>query len=308
MTTKTAMAAVAMTAAMAIATAHGQEAFPSPTAAMNEFGTAIAKRDESALRRIFGNDFRALIPVTDTRDREAFIMEWGRSHTIEMTDADHALIAVGKGGWTFPIPLVRHDGGWRFDTRAGTEEMRLRRVGRNELAVIQAMLAVYDAQREYAQTTHDGGSLLVYASKLVSSPGKHDGLYWPTLPGEPESPLGPAFAAAASSNAAEGGFHGYHFKLLKSQSAHAPGGAYDYVVRGKLFGGFAVIAWPVRYGDTGIETFIVSHAGQLYQRDLGADSASLANAIRQFDPGPGWSKVPEQDSRPWAAGSLDRSP
>jgi hypothetical protein len=175
--------------------------------------------------------------------------------------------------------------------------MRLRRIGRNELAVIQTMLAIYDAQREYAQTNHDGEDVLAYASKMVSSPGKHDGLYWPSGPDDTPSPLGEAFVDASSRNAKNAGYYGYHFKLLEKQGPHAPGGAYDYVVRGKLFGGFAVIAWPVKYGDTGIKSFMVSHAGQVYQRDLGPESATKAEATKSFDPGAGWSKVPEADSQ-----------
>jgi hypothetical protein len=177
---------------------------------------------------------------------------------------------------------------------AGAEEMRLRRIGRNELAVIQTMLAIYDAQHEYALTVHDGNSLLSYAAKLVSSPGKQDGLYWPTEGDAPPSPLGAAFVQARAGMAKEVGYHGYRYKLLTSQGPHAPGGAYDYLVHGKLFGGFAVVAWPVRYGDTGIKSFIVSHAGQVYERDLGPDSAAKANAMTSFDPGPGWAKVQPQ--------------
>lgn len=275
---------------------HAQEAFDSPTAAMTAFGDAIGSGGENALKKIFGNDFRTLIPALDTKDHETFTEEWARSHSVESTGAGHAQITVGNAGWRFPVPLVEHDGKWRFDTRAGAEEIRVRRIGRNELAVIQAMLAVYDAQREYAQTHHDGQRLLVYASRLVSSPGKHDGLYWPDAPGARPSPLGQEFVDAVSKSPRDSGFHGYRFKLLRSQGAQAPGGAYSYVVHGKLFGGFAVLAWPAKYGDTGIESFMVSHAGQLYQRDLGPDGAAKADAMTQFDPGPGWTRVPPQDS------------
>jgi hypothetical protein len=248
------------------------------------------------LRAIFGNDFRELIPPIGAQVRDTFVAEWARSHTIEPTDGRHAHIAVGDNGWTFPIPLVKIDQGWHFDTRAGSEVMRARRIDRNELAVIQTMLVIYDAQREYAQTNHDGEGVLAYAARMVSSPGKHDGLYWPTGPDDNPSPLGEAFVDATS-RAQSAGYYGYHFKLLESQGPHAPGGAYDYVVRGKLFGGFAVIAWPVKYGDTGIKTFMVSHAGQIFERDLGPGSAAKAEATKSFDPGPGWSKVPDTDSQ-----------
>ena len=285
-----AVLAVTMTAAV-----HAQKSFDSPQAAMNAFGDAVVKDREDVLRTIFGKDFRELIPPVGAHVRDTFVAEWAKSHTLEAADTGRAHIVVGDDGWTFPIPLVKNDKGWHFDTRAGADEITLRRIGGNELAVIQTMLAIYDAQREYAQTNHDGEGVLAYASRMVSSPGKQDGLYWPTGQDDTASPLGDAFVDASSRNAKNAGYYGYHFKLLEKQGPHAPGGAYDYVVRGKLFGGFAVIAWPVKYGDTGIKSFMVSHAGQVYERDLGADSAAKAEATKSFDPGPGWHKVPDPD-------------
>jgi hypothetical protein len=158
-------------------------------------------------------------------------------------------------------------------------------------------IVIYDAQREYAQTNHDGEGVLAYASRMVSSLGKHDGLYWPTGPDDNPSPLREAFVMRARAMRRMPAMTVNHFKLPKSQGPHAPGGAYDYVVRGKLFGGFAVIALPVKYGDTGIKSFMVSHAGQVYERDLGPESATKAEATKSFDPGPGWSKVPDRDSQ-----------
>jgi len=288
-------AAAAMLAMSMAMTAHAQQNFSSPEAAMNAFGDAVVKDREDALRTIFGKDFRELIPPVGARVRETFIAEWARSHAIESTDATHAQISVGDDGWTFPIPLVKTNQGWRFDVHAGAEVMRMRRIGRNELAVIQTMLAIYDAQREYAETNHDGEGVLAYASKMVSSPSRHDGLYWPTGPDENPSPLGEAFVDASARNAQNKGYYGYHYRLLESQGPHAPGGAYDYVVRGKLFGGFAVVAWPVKYGETGVKSFMVSHAGQVYERDLGPQGAAKAEAMKSFDPGPGWNKVDTDD-------------
>ncbi|CAB3777322.1 hypothetical protein LMG28688_00331 [Paraburkholderia caffeinitolerans] len=276
--------------------AHAQQNFSEPEAAMDAFGDAVIKDREDRLRTLFGADFRTLIPPFGAPVRDTFVTQWAKSHKIEPKDSTHAHIVVGDEGWTFPVPLVKTDKGWHFDTRAGAEEIRLRRIGRDELAVIQTMLAIYDAQREYAQTNHDDVGVLAYAAKMVSSPGKHDGLYWPTGPDDQPSPLGEAFVDASSRNAQNAGYYGYHFKLLESQGPHAPGGAYDYVVKGKLFGGFAVIAWPVKYGDTGIKTFMVSHAGQVYERDLGMESAMKAQATKSFDPGPGWNKVSDSDS------------
>jgi len=289
--------ATAAVLSVAMTTAHAQKNFSSPEAAMNAFGDAVVKDREDTLRTIFGKDFRELIPPVGAEVRDKFVAEWARSHTIEPTDTRHANIVVGDNGWTFPVPLVKTEQGWHFDTRAGAEDMRLRRIGGNELAVIQTMLVIYDAQREYAQTNHDGAGVLAYASRMVSSPGRHDGLYWPTGPDDTPSPLGDAFVDASSRNTQNAGYYGYHFKLLEQQGPHAPGGAYDYVVRGKLFGGFAVIAWPVKYGDTGIKSFMVSHAGQVYERDLGPESAAKAEAMKSFDPGPGWNKVSAADSQ-----------
>jgi hypothetical protein len=290
------LAAIAFLSVVTTTAVYAQKNFSSPEAAMNALGNAVVKDREDTLRTLFGNDFRELIPPAGAQVRDMFIAEWAKSHTIGPVEKGRTHIVVGDNGWTFPVPLVKTGQGWHFDTRAGAQEIRLRRIGRNELAVIQTMLAIYDAQREYAQISHDGDEgVLAYASRMVSSPGKRDGLYWPAAPGETQSPLGEAFVDASSSNAKNAGYYGYHYKLLESQGPHAKGGAYNYVVRGKLFGGFAVIAWPVKYGDTGIKSFMVSHDGQIYQRDLGPDSAAKAQGTRSFDPGPGWSKVPDAD-------------
>ncbi|PTR01769.1 Protein of unknown function (DUF2950) [Paraburkholderia sp. GV068] len=274
--------------------AHAEQDFRSPDAAMNALGEAVSRNEETALQSILGQNFRTLIPPVGAEIRSRFLDEWAQSHTVQQIDDRHARIAVGTDNWTFPIPLVKRTTGWQFDMKAGAEEMRERRIGRNELAVIQTMLAIYDAQHDYALTDHDGDGLLSYASKLASSPGKQDGLYWPTQANTPASPLGPAFIQARARQSADAGYHGYQYRLLTSQGPHAPGGAYDYLAHGKLYGGFAVIAWPVRYGDTGIKSFMVSHAGQVYERDLGPDSAAKAKAMTSFDPGPGWAEVQPQ--------------
>jgi Protein of unknown function (DUF2950) len=274
-----------------LSAAHAEKDFSTPEAAMNAFGEAVTDNQEATLQTIFGHDFRDLIPPVGAEIRSRFLDEWSKSHRIEQINDYHARIAVGDDNWTFPIPLVKSPQGWHFDMQAGAEEMRLRRIGRNELAVIQTMLAIYDAQREYAFADHDGDGLFSYASKLSSSPGKEDGLYWPTPPDAPPSPLGAAFVRASSRHTEGAGYHGYHYKLLTSQGPHAPGGAYDYLAHGKLFGGFAVVAWPVKYGDSGLKSFMVSHAGKVYERDLGPESAAKAQAMSSFDPGPGWAEV-----------------
>jgi hypothetical protein len=284
------MAVALVLALVATPSAFAQKTFASPEAAMNAFGDAIATNNDAALQSILGEQ-RKLIPPVETDIRLRFLSAWAKSHKVKPIDDTHAEIEVGDDGWTLPIPLAKSGKGWHFDTGAGFDEIRARRVGRNELAVMQTMLAIYDAQHEYAQKVHDGSGVLAYASKLSSSPGKQDGLYWPTKAGEEPSPLGPAFMTAGKREASSEGYFGYHYKLLTSQGSHAPGGAYNYVVRGKLFGGFAVIAWPVRYQDTGVKSFMVSHDGQVYENDLGPNSAAKAAAIKSFDPGPGWTKV-----------------
>jgi hypothetical protein len=255
---------------------------------MNAFGEAVRSSDEAALKAMLGAEFRTLIPPVGADARERFLRAWEEKHAIQDADDKSAQVAVGSDGWTLPIPLVKAGKGWQFDTRAGVEEMRVRRIGRNELAVMQTLLAICDAQREYA-ADHHGGGVLRYATRLKSSPGKQDGLYWPTGPGEKPSPLGPVVAGAGSRGPE--GYHGYHFKLLTRQGSHASGGALDYMVRGNLFGGFAILAWPARYWDTGVMTFMVNHEGQIYERDLGPDSAAKAAAVASFDPGPDWRKV-----------------
>lgn len=259
---------------------------------MNAFGEAVATSDEDALKTLLGADFRTFIPPAGAEIRYRFLAAWAKAHAIKPEGDAKAFVAVGDDGWTLPIPIVKTAQGWRFDTRGGAEEMRLRRIGRNELAVMQVMLAVYDAQKEYARRDRNGDGVLQYASKLVSSPGKQDGLYWPTKAGEALSPLGPAVAAARAAGGGEdAGYYGYRYKLLSSQGKNAPGGAFDYVANGRMIGGFAAVAWPVKYGDTGVMTFIVSHDGVLYQKDLGPDTAARAAAMTRFDPDSSWTKV-----------------
>jgi len=289
------LAAIAAALALLLASVPAlaqQKSFPSPEAAMNAFGDALATNDEDALNAIFGADFRDVIPRGSDEIRIKFLAAWAKSHEIKPEGDAKALIAVGDDGWTLPIPLVKTAQGWRFDMRAGAEEMRVRRIGRNERAVMKVMLAIYDAQREYAEKDRNADGLLEYASKFDSSPGKHDGLYWPTTGSEPESPLGPAVAAArAAGGGREAGYYGYRYKILTAQGKNAPGGAIDYVVRGHMIGGFAVVAWPVKYGDTGVMTFMVSYEGVVYEKDLGPNTATHARAITRFDPDSTWQKV-----------------
>jgi hypothetical protein len=284
--------ALALLVALAPAAFAQQKAFASPEEAMNAFGDALATNDEDALKVIFGADFRDVIPRASDEIRIRFLAAWGKSHEIKPEGDAKAVIAVGDDGWTLPIPLVKTAQGWRFDMRAGAEEMRVRRIGRNERAVMKVMLAIYDAEREYAEKDRNGDGVLEYAQKFDSSPGKHDGLYWPSTGNSPESPLGPDVAAARAAGAlGENGYYGYRYKILTAQGKNAPGGAFDYLVRGRMIGGFAVVAWPAKYGETGVMSFMVNFQGTLYEKNLGPDTAALARTMKLFDPDSTWQKV-----------------
>jgi hypothetical protein len=198
---------------------------------------------------------------------------------------------VGKTGFTMPIPIVKEAGGWRFDVEAGAAEMTARQIGRNELTVVQSLLAIVDAQREYSALDPMKTGLTVYARRLLSSPGKKDGLYWEAKPGEAVSPLGPAVAKAQPDDREGQGYHGYRYRLLYGQGPNAPGGAYSYLVNGRMIGGFGVIAWPVDYGGTGVMTFIVNQDGEVYERDLGPETPQSAASITLFDPDKEWQKA-----------------
>ncbi len=225
--------------------------------------------------------------------REKYLAAWQARHQVVVSDNARATVEVGTTGWTLPIPIVRDGSEWRFDIVAGRKEMQAREIGRNELSVIQSLLAIVDAQRDYAALDPMKTGSPVYARRLLSSPGRKDGLYWETSPGQPESPLGPAVATAQMHRqGGQGeGYYGYRFRLLYAQGPSAPGGAYDYLVNGRMIGGFGVIAWPVRYDVTGVMTFIVSQNGDVYERDLGPDTAERAGAINTFDPDKYWDKA-----------------
>jgi len=282
--------ALMLLAAMPAALAQ-QKVFASPEAAMNAFGDAVATNDEDAMKALLGADFRALIPPVGAEARLRFLAAWAKSHALRPEGDAKALLAVGDDGWTLPVPIVKAAQGWRFDTRAGADEMRVRGIGRNERAAMKVVLAIYDAQKEYAAKDRNGDGVLEYASRLESSPGKRDGLYWPTREGEEPSPLGPAVAARRAAGGAEAGYHGYRYGLLRSQGKSAPGGAFDYLVRGRMIGGFAVVAWPAQYGVTGVMTFLVSHDGAVYEKNLGPGTAAAAGGMKRFDPDSTWRRV-----------------
>jgi Protein of unknown function (DUF2950) len=268
--------------------ATAQKVFASPEAAADAFTDALRKFDVKALGVVLGANYRQFVPAQDRVDIEAYLAAWDKQHKVNV-EGDKAALAVGEQGWTLPVPIVKRKAGWQFDVVAGADEMRTRRIGRNELATIQSILAYYDAQREYATVDHNGDGIREYARKFVSTKGKKDGLYWESSLGLDESPLGPLLAQQKPKGP---GYYGYHYKILTKQGKDAPGGAYDYIIGKRMRSGFAAVAWPVRYGDTGVMTFMVSHAGIVVEKDLGTSTDAIARAMTTFNPDSSWRKTP----------------
>jgi hypothetical protein len=269
--------------------AFAQNAFPTPEAAADALVDGIARHDGSAIQAVVGADYRKYIPVASISEEDitGFLEAWAQAHKIVPAGADKAYLAAGKYGWTLPIPIVKTAAGWRFDTRSAPAEMRIRRIGRNEFGAILVSLAYSDAQDEYKQRDWNNDGVREYAMRALSSPGKRDGLYFASLPGEPESPIGPEFADAKPGQP----FYGYQYRILTAQGKDAPGGAKSYVKNGRMTEGHALIAWPAKYGDTGVMTFIVNQDGIVYEKDLGASTDAKARAIAAYNPDAGWNKV-----------------
>jgi len=277
-----------LAALLAAAPANAQQVFPAPEAAVDALVDGLSRRDAEKIRVVLGPEYRRLVPLdpVSEEDRAGFLAAWSQGHRVE-SDGPSARLVLSDG-WTLPIPIVRGGEGWAFDTRAGVEELRVRRVGRNEVAVIEALQGYCDAQREYAEEDRDGDGVLEYARRFSSSPGKHDGLYWPTPDGTPMSPAGPLFDTADLTD----GYHGYRFRILEAQGPAASGGARPYLSGGHLANGFAIVAWPARFGETGVMTFVANHDGVVYQKNLGASSAAIASAMKRFDPDATWVALP----------------
>jgi hypothetical protein len=275
-----------------------QQTFATPDAAVEALVAANRADAPKEIVKILGPEGRKLVysgdRIADRAGRARFLANYDAAHKI-VTEGDKATLVVGTDEWPMPIPLVKEGAAWRFDPKAGEEEILNRRIGRNELNTIQVCRAIVDAQREYASKDRRGDGLLEYAAKFGSSPGQHDGLYWKVEPGEEESPLGALVASAhaegyggKSRTGKQRPYHGYFYRILTRQGKDARGGAYDYMVNGHLFGGFALVAFPARYGDSGVMTFIVNQDGIVYQKDLGFDTDALARRMNEFDPGLGW--------------------
>jgi hypothetical protein len=281
------------------APALAQEQFASAEDAVAALVDAAKTGDTKAILAVLGPDGQAIVisgdPVADGNTREKFIVAYDAKHSIELEGNGTQTLILGGDNWPFPIPLVNNAGKWQFDAKQGLDEILSRRIGRNELATIQVARAYVHAQNEYAELDPAGLGRGVYAQRIVSRPGKKDGLYWPTAEGEPQSPLGD-LAAQASAEGYKAGekpipFHGYYYRILTRQGADAPGGAYDYLVKGKLKGGFALIAVPAEYGNSGIMTFMVNQDGTVLQKDLGPNTTKLAAKIEAFVPDQGWTHV-----------------
>ena len=235
-------------------------------------------------------------PVQDKNARERFLQSYATAHAFDNSVEGLTTLNVGTDAWPFPFPLVQHNGRWQFDSSAGAEEIINRRVGANELATIQSCLAFVDAEREYYSRNAEQDSLLHFAEKIVSTEGRKDGLYWPTTGNEDPSPLGESFAQARSEGyfqdrvSRSTPYHGYIYRLLTAQGPNARGGAYDYMVGDKMLGGFALIAFPADYGNSGVMTFIVNHDGAVFSKDLGPETPKAALAIQTFDPDQSWKR------------------
>jgi hypothetical protein len=282
---------VALFVAAAPAAAQSKQTkFPSADAAAAAFVDALARSDGDAVRAMLGADYRKVMPLDEMTpdDKLDFLSAWAQGHRVVPQGDRKAVLEVGKTNWALPIPMVKHADGWVFDTRAGADEMITRRIGRNELAAMEAVLAYFDAQKEYARKERQPGMGLVYAQKFLSTPGKKDGLYWESAAGEEPSPLGPAYIAATTR---DGAYHGYYFRILTAQGKNANGGAYDYRIKGRMSGGFALIAWPAQFGKTGIMSFMVSHEGVVFQKNLGPNGDAVARGMQRFDHDASWQAV-----------------
>lgn len=276
---------------------HAQQSFPSPEQAAGTLAAAVKSGATKDMLGVLGPDGAQIVnsgdSVADADARQRFLAAFDAKHAISLEGDNKAVLIVGPDDYPFPIPLARKKAGWEFDTAAGRREILYRRIGRNELDAIQTCLAYVDAQNEYADKDRTGAGRGVYAQRIVSSPGKKDGLYWP-VDGD-ESPLG-ELAAKASAEGYKASdepqpFHGYYYRILTRQGPNAPGGALNYVVKGNMIGGFALVAYPAEYGNSGVMTFVVNHAGTVYQKNLGERTEAIAKRMTSFDPDQTWKKV-----------------
>jgi hypothetical protein len=297
--------AVALGVPGAATAADTGKTFATPEEAVAALVQATSAHSAADLRAIFGPAAAELQNpdrVQATNEFHTFTTALNATNRLVHESPTKCVLEVGTNSWPFPVPIVKKDGRWFFDTEAGKEELLSRRIGKNELAVLQVVRGYVSAQREYASRDRNGDEVLEYAQRIGSTPGTKDGLYWPPELDGDISPLGPMAAEAQDegySMESKGQqrsrvpFHGYFFKILTRQGKHAPGGKYDYIINGHMIGGFALVAWPAEYGESGIMTFIVNQQGRVYQQDLGPKTGKLAPAMKAYDPDSSWSVSPD---------------
>lgn len=276
--------------------------FKTPEEAVTALVAALQKSDMDGLKALLGPGSEELLDsgdaVQDASDRARFLDAYAAKHALVDDGSDRKILVTGEDEWPMPIPLVKRDGGWHFDGEAGVDEMIYRRVGANELGAIDVSRGFVNAQVEYASEGRDGDPAGIFALKLISDEGMHNGLYWETGEDEPPSPAGPFVAAAAEEGYRAGGadrtpYHGYYYRMLYAQGANAIGGARDYFKDGLLTEGFALVAWPADYGSSGVQTFIINQDGVVFQKDLGEDTATAVESIQSFDPDSSWIAITE---------------
>jgi hypothetical protein len=286
--------------AVSVSAAETARMFNTADEAAAALAAASMNKDTNALHVLFGpagDDLENPDRVQAAAEHSKFTAAYSQTHRLVKESDSQCILEVGPDSWPFPVPIVKKDGKWFFDAEAGKDEILRRRVGRNELSTLDVMRAYVDAQREYASKDRDGDDVLEYAQKITSSPGKTDGLYWPVEVNGESSPLGPWVAEAQTQgyfvdpSTGEAGpqpFHGYFFKILTRQGPHAPGGKYNYIINGNMIAGFAMVAWPADYGQSGVMTFIVNQQGRVYQKDLGKKTSETAKKMDTYDPDPSW--------------------
>jgi hypothetical protein len=296
---------LALFAAAQLSAAETGKTFATPEEAVAALVSAVKTEDHSELRAIFGPAAEDLVnpdAVQAANEFAAFANALDETNRLVRESEMRRVLELGNDAWAFPVPIVQRDGRWFFDTAAGKEEVVNRRIGANELSTLEVVRAYVQAQREYASRDRDGGEVLKYAQKIISTPGAKDGLFWSPDFDDEISPLGPLAADAADEGYRKGTknpgdephpFHGYFFKILSRQGKHAPGGKYDYVINGNMIGGFALVAWPAEYSKCGIMTFIVNQQGRVYQKDLGAQTAKSAETMKEYDPDKTWTVSPD---------------
>jgi Protein of unknown function (DUF2950) len=312
------LATVAQGQATAQTTAAAQETFSTPEKALAALAKAAESKDRAALAGLFGPDYKQLLSgdrVEDDRALSNFSIALGQSSKLQKAAEDKYTVLVGKDNWPMPIPIIQRGGQWLFDTEAGLNEILNRRIGENELSAITTCRAYVVAQWEYfTEGDHDNDGVAEYAQKFMSSPGQHDGLYWEAGQGEPPSPLGGLVAEAraegygpraraqrpAANRTKNAGaadqiprrpYHGYFFKILTRQGRHAPGGQYNYIINGNMIAGYALVAYPAKWGNSGVMTFIVNQQGRVYQKNLGPNTAAIAGGMTEYDPDQSWQLV-----------------